>query len=1242
MLEKVKEIYYKFEDKYYEVLDKFEEKFPIYSIVDPIDAVFPSFILLMIIGVLFLLLLFFLVLGGNPLEILISFFSGGSAAKFIVSDSEGTALSGIIVDFLLDGKGESATTDSFGELQTRLFGTGVDVRIKAKDYAEFSDKIDIASGGEYEITLMPAKPAVTVKTINFELRDESRVLLSASDEVTMSFSCSSQGLEPPGFTRNGPRQAVSVQSDCGTLTGTINVPGFEEEKRQVSAALQEGAVIVILKAKNSSASVLATVMDEATGSPIEGASITLRRGDITVLQGSVTDATGASMLFAVPAGTYILQAVAPDYLGYSVGYSNEFSIGAAELSGSSTVEIAVLLQKADSSKMIYLKFVDANSGGPISGVEATLVRMNVAQFPMQSASDGTVKFANLDGNRYSVIASHKDYVLRVVKDANIISSSSSPTIVKLTKAPSGTSGNVKVTVSDYSAAKVANAAVALYSTELVFPVLTGTTDGDGNILFTNLPAGNYYANAGKTVNGVLLDANSETKPLLARQILPLPITLIIANGTAEASVLDEDGKPVKDANVTFKSALNGQVLARKPTNSSGKTDSVELRQDKKPYIVVTKPGYYNYTSLAYEIIPGTKVSIAVVLIRERSPNTLAPFDVELTGVFDSAAKKASKVDENKLYTFKFNFTVLGDLNSASFVARSGLENEINASESNFIIKKFSSFAGDAAYYPCFNPANNYASCGQGQIDFSSSGAKMATKNFSSLSQGVYEISVAAYLLDMPSPSDQNAHIQMRFGVKGQSAASTVFKPDENSLYLWDAVLSKPFCSATDCGFLIEATIQDAAKVLIPVPKKLSDNGPLSSLVKGVVYKVSYQISNLSGERFDNVSLLASKPSDLQNNFLQLSGSSFPVGTLLKSQPAPVAGSFDITAKNIAQKIEVDLNLSAKAKNNSMRLLFSIGDLKTISLSFSPQALEANRSNRLVVKATGSDGNSVQGAFVGIYPAGATDPIRQCSTDSGGFCTFNMPSYQEGTQFDVNASKLGYITASGKISVGAAADAIPDLQCLKAEIAGAKYAVNDAVAEINNRGGSVSFRLLNEGCGAAVEITKIEKLPDSDITLSVNGSLYDFSEHPLFALQNNSSATLAVKSRNVFGLHPLIITAKHGATSYGATARIKIFDPSVCLFADDVLTQTDTKENDFQLDFIKSSEIVRFFNKCYSGQAGQGFPSNTFPLGSKASGVSSEPSVVSPGTSEYRIDVRNTGFSTEEFFLVTTEDYVRSR
>ena len=46
IMDSIKSFYFSLEDKYYSLMDKLNEKIPVYKVIDPIDKVVPSFLVL--------------------------------------------------------------------------------------------------------------------------------------------------------------------------------------------------------------------------------------------------------------------------------------------------------------------------------------------------------------------------------------------------------------------------------------------------------------------------------------------------------------------------------------------------------------------------------------------------------------------------------------------------------------------------------------------------------------------------------------------------------------------------------------------------------------------------------------------------------------------------------------------------------------------------------------------------------------------------------------------------------------------------------------------------------------------------------------------------------------------------------------------------------------------------------------------------------------------------------------------
>src|SRR3989338_2552802 len=121
IVQKVKDIYYKWEDKYYDFLDQLEgQKIPVYKVVDPIDKVFPSFLLLLILIFLFGFALFFILLAVVFPGLLGGILGGGNIARFAVVNQDAEPAADVLVTITFDdGSSAPATTDAFGEFSVQ-------------------------------------------------------------------------------------------------------------------------------------------------------------------------------------------------------------------------------------------------------------------------------------------------------------------------------------------------------------------------------------------------------------------------------------------------------------------------------------------------------------------------------------------------------------------------------------------------------------------------------------------------------------------------------------------------------------------------------------------------------------------------------------------------------------------------------------------------------------------------------------------------------------------------------------------------------------------------------------------------------------------------------------------------------------------------------------------------------------------------------------------------------------------
>ena len=176
LLDQVKTVYFAFEDEYYKILDRINEKVPIYKVVDPIDKFIPSFLLL-------LLLIFFLLTGFLLLSLGVFF---TAPAKFIVVDSSGNPIGAAEVSFSSDGFSTLKITDDYGEFELDYQGENVNVSSEKDKYEPYSDVFPIIEPGKtYTIELDDLAPKIV--KVNFELKDSgSKAAISLSVSIWRS------------------------------------------------------------------------------------------------------------------------------------------------------------------------------------------------------------------------------------------------------------------------------------------------------------------------------------------------------------------------------------------------------------------------------------------------------------------------------------------------------------------------------------------------------------------------------------------------------------------------------------------------------------------------------------------------------------------------------------------------------------------------------------------------------------------------------------------------------------------------------------------------------------------------------------------------------------------------------------------------------------------------------------------------------------------------------------------------
>ncbi len=1263
---KLKGFYYFFEDRYYAILDILDEKIPVYQVVDRVDLYVPSFLLL-------LLLLLFSMFGmlvafggeggflepiakplaplldpiralfaeGGPLEPVGKFIAGvfdpllrllginQGTARFIVQGDGGEAIEGALVTLSSQGKSEAKTTDAFGEFRTTFFGKNVKVDAQKQGYENFSGRIDISPRRQYSIELASSAFG-GLKKIFFELRDEQNNLIPATSDVSMEFSCTGQRIAPASFTKKGNYHAVLVQQSCGILGVTINATGYEQARENVEVSLQETVVKVVLSRKQLFADLRALVVDEDSGVAIEGVSLTLKSGGVTVIQAGSTDETGVKVIPRVPAGSYFIEAVPGGGSGYSLQRSDEFNVGALQFSSGEPYEITIALKRADSSRKLLVKFLDSSTQNPVAGASATLViDGGVSSVSKDSGQNGSVEFINLPATgEFRVIAKHPDYVLNASQALEVSTPGAQKTNeVRLVKATSSNSGSVGIKVSDFAGQPVVNASTLLYLKSIPFPVSSARTGSSGIADQNNLPPGDYNAYAEKNIDGIAFSNSSGTKTLAQGQSIILPIVLVTTSGEIGALVVDSAGKPVAGAKVSFIDKPTGKKLAEEQTDSAGKTRAISLRADKRPFLRVQKAGYYTFNSFDYAILPNSKQTVAITLAKSEPPE-FNSFDIQLVEVLKSDMRKATRIEDNKAYYFRFNVLAPSAALAARAVFRAGLEQNLSLQNDVVSIRGISSSLGSAVYSSCYTAGNNYADCDAGGAQ---KDAKQAVLSMGDINAGVYEVLVNAFVKEVADAQEDATRIEMRYGAKATIQGSVVEKPAAQELYLWSQLLNDSICTV-DCGLEFELSLQDEGKEVFPSPLALEERKTYT-LLQNVNYKVKYRIVNRSGENFENVSLKISN----DNQALSLATQQVQIGRLANGSSAE--GEFSFSTPKNTESAALDLNLMLAKKGESARVFFKVSNLKAMRISLAPDYLDAGKPNSILVKVTDTANKPVPNATIKIYSneSGVRTFYIGGTADAAGEFLAPFAAFAEGQiSFDVNASKSGYIEATKSIGVGRNVNLLPKTDCITVNGAAADM----ALLGISQMGGSASFTVTNSSCKREVKVL-LQKHSESDITIKKDGALYNFNPATLVSLPENASQTFQVFSDRQFGIHPIYLLAKfeNSQTLLNAgTLRARVFDESTRLIVERL---TGDGQHNFLLDLVDGKESLRILNNAYAGIEEAGYPTTDLYSTFRNTLVINPTETLRDrenGSSEQRLDIGIRQQLPNRFFLITAEDY----
>jgi len=589
----LKDAYYGLEDKWYGLLDKVNSKLPVYRVVEPVDKVVPSFLL-------FLAIVAILALWGFTLFAI----PAGSSLSIEVFDQDGTPIEGATVLAVAAGEEVfSGTTNGYGEV---VLGS-----------VALEQELELTISGEgfetYTETYLPVAGNI-LKKVFMEETEERNISILLKDEynqpvrepLTLHFSCRNPDAQAPAsITVSSGQATVKEPGNCNGLIVRVDADGFESvSSRELSGesetiylqevVAEEGTIRVELRFNGTLVDESETVYlyrdNGLDGSgPIDSESTSTGVAEFVRSSGSYFVKTSGSGVFGV-AESPVFSLASGDAktiaLELEENIVGEVKIRVLEKGSSNAIEDARVVIKLGAEDAAPAKYTD---------------------------SEGEVVFPVSRDTDYTAAIDSEDYCFTTKK----VGVSSNYQIIELEPYTAECGGVLKVKVLDQDGSLVKNSVVSLHNEDgFTLGFENRTSDANGLAEFKGVRSGNYKAFAFKGSSS----GWSETEHFIERSSAGtiLTVVLTVPDGTVKVRVLDRDGVPLQFAQVAFVEVEDNQAIGggALPVEDMNGTVEFTTKADKKIYIVASKSGYANFTSVVYDVLPSTVQEITAVLEKE--------------------------------------------------------------------------------------------------------------------------------------------------------------------------------------------------------------------------------------------------------------------------------------------------------------------------------------------------------------------------------------------------------------------------------------------------------------------------------------------------------------------------------------------------------------------------------------------------------------------------------------------------
>lgn len=635
----LKEVYLQWEDKWYNFLDKVDSHLPVYKLVDRIDKVVPSFLLLIIIIVLVAGLFI-----AMPL-----FLEPGIQVTFSVVDTEGNFLSGIEVNYEVEGRTGSATTNENGEISIFVpANSSVEIRVSettalGKEFEAF-EKTFLAgeTGFLGKVVLREKAPLFEERTILFQDASGQRI---TGKQIKIRLSCQNPLVTPSpqdvtDLDMDG-KIAVKEPRDCSILQATVLEP---TEFASESFVLNRGTQTIRLEAVEPARGTLRIRVKDNAGNIIVSSNfdVTISDQDGYKVGEKYTQSYGEVIFSDLVAGTY---SVSVEDVGGNYAIASQPGIKVLE---NKTTETDIVVSKTIKA-VLRVNVVDKDTGDAIEGAVVKLVNEEKETVAEKEAPNGEeLVFHLTESGDYTLIASHEDYLYEILELKDVGDEEIEVELEEITEL---NSGRIEVQVQDEDDIPVKNARVKIrfLETGLLVPIEPEMTDSNGIASFVGVKEGSYYAYAEKFP--AFGDNREAGRQIDIRDITMFKVRLVIGTSLVSVKGFDQDMLPVPEAEAEFFSET-GESLGKIPLTDG--TGEFELKADKMVYVKVEHPDYMAVYTIPQQLWPDQGVEFAAVM----EPRLVfGRPEMQFEGMYDMAGSQTHELKSGNRYIAKFKLSV---------------------------------------------------------------------------------------------------------------------------------------------------------------------------------------------------------------------------------------------------------------------------------------------------------------------------------------------------------------------------------------------------------------------------------------------------------------------------------------------------------------------------------------------------------------------------------------------------------